>query len=86
MRRPHVVPGGLGIKVVRVFKGAVGKDHAPDAINEGGIVQMICTLKKRECHISTGNGYNNTLYAGFFKLNFFISRLESVLFLNLFEI
>jgi len=35
--RPHVVTGGLGVVVVRVVMGAVGRDHVSDVINEGGI-------------------------------------------------
>lgn len=51
MCRPNVISGGLDV-VVGVVLGAVGGNHLPDAIYEGGINQMICTLKE-EYHDET---------------------------------
>lgn len=45
---PHVVQRGPGVVVVRVIVSAVGRNHLPDAINEGGINQMSCILKEEE--------------------------------------
>lgn len=45
VRRPKVIGGRLDVEVVGVFMGAVWKNHAPDAFNEGGVNQMIRSLK-----------------------------------------
>lgn len=51
---PKVIRGGPNV-VVGVVMGAVWKNHLPGVINEGGINQMICTLKE-EYHDETGKG------------------------------
>lgn len=43
--RPKVVRGGLHVVVVRVFMCVVWRNHFSDAIDEGRINQVLCTLK-----------------------------------------
>lgn len=46
VRGPEVIRGGgLHVGVVGAVVGAVGRNHRPDAINEGGIDQMIRSLE-----------------------------------------
>lgn len=45
MRRPKVVRRGAEVVVVGVFVGAVGRDLAPDAADEGGVDQMSRALQ-----------------------------------------